>query len=170
MNPTLPNQSQQQPQQPFLPHHNRVYETLRSTLMDLHSKGIPGMDKVINALNQSHVSQIKPKQPQGMPQGVMGGVAAMPGSLGAMQEASQVARGLPLLSQLDQASRTGDQNVMKQIAQAILSNPLYKPYWNAIQSVLPAAGSTTLDAVPFMAPIDPIKKLFQRYQPQQTNA
>ena len=63
-NPTLPQQNQSQgQQQSFMPHHNQVYDMLRNTLMDLHSKGVPGMDKVLNALNSTHVQQVKPQQP-----------------------------------------------------------------------------------------------------------
>lgn len=52
----------QQPQQ-FSPQHHQVYDFLRQALMHLHQQGVPGMDKVLNALNMTHVGLTKP-QPQ----------------------------------------------------------------------------------------------------------
>jgi hypothetical protein len=81
MNPTIPNQQLPQPTLPqggtsrtpstptmqqFAPHHNQIYEMLRSTLMQLHQQGVPGIDQVLNSLNQQHVKQMK-----GMPQPTM---------------------------------------------------------------------------------------------------
>ena len=56
--PTMPQQ--QMPQQGFNPQHNQMYENLRNVLMQLHQSGMPGIDKVLNTLNQQHVSQMKP--------------------------------------------------------------------------------------------------------------
>lgn len=56
----------QMPQQPFTASHNHIYETLRNSLMQLYKSGVPGMDEVLNALNKSHVAQLK--NSQGQPQ------------------------------------------------------------------------------------------------------
>lgn len=40
--------------------HNQMYENLRKVLMQLHQSGMPGIDKVLNTLNQQHVTQMKP--------------------------------------------------------------------------------------------------------------
>lgn len=81
MNPTLPDQQQGQiplspqqggvPQLPAMPQqaglqgnslptglhpsHNQVYEMLRQALMQAHQMGVPGLDKVLAALNATHV-------------------------------------------------------------------------------------------------------------------
>lgn len=72
--------SAQMPQQPFTPSHHHIYNTLRNNLMELVKAGVPGIDKVLAALNNSHVDGIKSQaqQPPQMPQqqaagGVMGG-------------------------------------------------------------------------------------------------
>jgi hypothetical protein len=69
----------QMPQQEFSPSHHHIYNTLRDNLMSLVKAGVPGIDKVLAALNNAHVDGIKsqtqqaPQMPQQMPQGIMGG-------------------------------------------------------------------------------------------------
>lgn len=57
----------------FTPAHDRIYNGLRNALMQLVQAGVPGMDAVLNALNKSHVDQVKGqgKQSPKMPQGQM---------------------------------------------------------------------------------------------------
>lgn len=48
-----------QGQQGMNPAHNNFYEQLRQFLMqNMH---IPGVDKILNAVNQQHISQLTPK-------------------------------------------------------------------------------------------------------------
>lgn len=75
MNPTQPSAPKGSPQMPqqtqqFSPAVHHVFEQLRNTLMMLHSAGIPGIDRVLQALNQVHVEGMKgataqPTMPQG---------------------------------------------------------------------------------------------------------
>lgn len=60
MNPTA-----QQTQQPmaFTDAHNAVYNGLRDTLQRYVSQGIPGMDKVVDALNKQHTSMMQNYRP-----------------------------------------------------------------------------------------------------------
>lgn len=51
-----------------------------------------------------------------------------PGTIGAMQEASQRARGLGLLADYDVAARAGNNSLMTQIAQQIVNSPQGSPY------------------------------------------
>lgn len=59
----------QMPSQPFTAAHNHVFNQLRDTLMSLVQQGIPGMEDVLTALNNSHVNGLKstaqaPQMPQ----------------------------------------------------------------------------------------------------------
>lgn len=65
----------QMPSMPFTASHNHIYNTLRNSLMELVKQGIPGMEKVLAALNNEHVNGIKSQSQQAptMPQGVSAG-------------------------------------------------------------------------------------------------
>ena len=85
-----PNQSKmaQQPMQPFTQQHNQVYEQLRQALMKLHQQGVPGMDQVLNSLNQQHVKlaggrggQAQQPQPAPTPQAPQQNGGPMPSNL-----------------------------------------------------------------------------------------
>lgn len=80
--PTQPYSSGKSPQlptQPFTPSHHHIYNTLRNNLMELVKAGVPGIEKVLAALNNSHVDGMKqqaqqpPQLPQQPTQGAMGG-------------------------------------------------------------------------------------------------
>ena len=60
----------QLPDKPFTAAHNHIYNALRSTLMNLVQQGVPGIEEVLTALNNSHVNQLKnaSQQPPQMPQ------------------------------------------------------------------------------------------------------
>ena len=49
------------------PAHDHVYNQLRTTLMGLLQKGVPGIDQVLDALNKVHVDQYRPQKPPTMP-------------------------------------------------------------------------------------------------------
>jgi hypothetical protein len=75
--PTMPQQQGQGQQ--FTSGHNQIYDKLRGVLLNLHAQGVPGMDKVLNALHQTHVSQLKPPtmpQQQGQQPNPLLGAAA----------------------------------------------------------------------------------------------
>lgn len=57
------------PQVPFSAAHHHIFNTLRNSLMDLVKQGVPGMEKVLAALNNAHVEGIKTQaqQPPQMP-------------------------------------------------------------------------------------------------------
>ena len=185
----LQNQQQQMPQR-FSSQHNQMYENLRNVLMRLHQSGMPGIDKVLNTLNQQHVSQMKSPTMPGlaagmtmpmtfpqMPQSTMQplaesiGTPSIPGSLGAMQEAMQTSRGFPLLAKLDQVIRSGDQNSIQDVTKAIMSDPKYKEYWSSLPRYTQAAGiggNITLDALlPLISNLSTMKRLMQPRMPQQ---
>lgn len=61
MNPQA-NQSQQQPMA-FTDAHNAIYNGLRDVLMRHQASGVPGMDKVVNALNKAHQEGMMNYQP-----------------------------------------------------------------------------------------------------------
>lgn len=56
---------QAQTQQPmaFTDSHNAVYNGLRDTLQRYVAQGIPGMDKIVDALNKQHTSMMGSYQP-----------------------------------------------------------------------------------------------------------
>lgn len=58
------------PQTPFSAAHHHIFNTLRDNLMELVKQGVPGMEKVLAALNNAHVDGIKTQaqQPPQMPQ------------------------------------------------------------------------------------------------------
>ena len=61
------------PSQPFTAAHNHIFNQLRNTLMTLVQQGVPGMEDVLSALNNSHVNGLKstaqqPQMPQQQPQ------------------------------------------------------------------------------------------------------
>lgn len=169
--------------------HNQMYEKLRNVLMQLHQSGMPGIDKVLNTLNQQHVSQMKsPAMPisaltAGMTMPVtfpqMGqsslqplaesiGTPSLPGSLGAMQEAMQTSRGFPLLAKLDQVIRSGDKNSIQDVTKAIMSDPKYKEYWKSLPGYSSAGSSVTLDTLlPLLGNINTLKQIMQPRMPQQ---
>lgn len=62
--------SPQMPGQPFSPSHHHIYNTLRNNLMDLVKAGVPGIEKVLAALNNEHVNGMKSQAQQAptMPQ------------------------------------------------------------------------------------------------------
>lgn len=61
------------PAQPFSASHHHIYNTLRDSLMKLVQQGIPGIEKVLAALNNEHVNGMKsqsqqaPTMPQAQP-------------------------------------------------------------------------------------------------------
>lgn len=56
------DQAQQQPM-PFNDQHNAVYNSLRSTIQQYVAAGVPGMDKVADALNKQHIANMPNYQP-----------------------------------------------------------------------------------------------------------
>ena len=58
-----PNSATQQPMMPFTDAHNTIYNGLRDTLMKYHAAGVPGMDKVVDALNKQHQEGMTNYQP-----------------------------------------------------------------------------------------------------------
>ena len=70
------------------PQHNQIYEQLRQALMGLHKQGIPGIDQVLNTLNQQHVKlaggrggQAQQPQPAPTPQAPQQNGGPMPSNL-----------------------------------------------------------------------------------------
>lgn len=65
--------SPQMPGQSFSPSHHHIYDTLRNNLMELVKAGVPGIEKVLAALNNEHVNGMKsqaqtaPTMPQQQP-------------------------------------------------------------------------------------------------------
>lgn len=43
---------------PFTQFHHEVYNNLRDTLMQAHAAGVPGIDKVVDALNKQHTTNM----------------------------------------------------------------------------------------------------------------
>ncbi len=60
MNPQTPGQ---QPMQSFTDAHNAIYNGLRDTLQKYVAAGVPGMDKVTDALNKQHQQGMMNYQP-----------------------------------------------------------------------------------------------------------
>lgn len=57
------NQTQQQQPMAFTDAHNAVYNGLRDTLQRYVAQGVPGMDKVVDALNKQHTANMANYQP-----------------------------------------------------------------------------------------------------------
>ena len=50
------------PTSQFTDDHHQIYNYLRQGLMQLHQQGVPGIDSVLKALNDSHVKMSAPQQ------------------------------------------------------------------------------------------------------------
>jgi flagellum-specific peptidoglycan hydrolase FlgJ len=97
--------------------------------------------------------------------------AAMPAiagqTIGEMQAAAQQARGMGLLADFDKAINAGDHGEAQGVAQRIFQDPKYQQYWPSIYSAVKtflSAPSSTLDAMPLIAPLGPYQQLLQSQQ------
>lgn len=89
-------QPQGQMQGGLSPAHNQIFENLRQVLMNLHSQGVPGMDKVLGALHNAHMNGMKQANTAPtMPQRPTGALQAAPTMGGHLNQINQVENMMP---------------------------------------------------------------------------
>jgi len=64
--------------QEYTESHFQIYEKLRKTLMELHMKGLPGADKMLQAMEKIHIENMTMARDEGQ---MMGGMGDMGGQM-----------------------------------------------------------------------------------------
>lgn len=129
MNPQTPS---------FNSQHHDVYNALRNTLMGFVQAGIPGMDQVLNALNQQHTKMITPQQ-----------------------AAQQMGGGMKQPVQVSQPAQQSGGNPLANAAASLLQS---KQGQQAPQGQMQSIGSPLPQGMPMnpQQPQDPMMQLLQK--------